>query len=152
MVGRAERVYKRPESVLVVVHTPDLQVLLLERADVPGYWQSVTGGLKWGESPRDAALRELAEETGLTDPAVLYDLGESTIFPLLPPWRERYHPEVTENCEHHFLYQAPAALAPRLDGREHRAWAWLCRANAVRRVGSRTNRQLIERLGTLVQA
>ena len=39
------RPFKIPESVLVVIHTPALEVLLIERADKPGYWQSVTGSL-----------------------------------------------------------------------------------------------------------
>ena len=37
--------YKLPLSVLVIVHTASRDVLLLERALRPGYWQSVTGSV-----------------------------------------------------------------------------------------------------------
>lgn len=152
MTDRPETAWKRPESVLVLIHTADDLILLLERADVPGYWQSVTGALNWGESAREAALRELREETGLTDSARLHDLCESVTFPLQEPWRARYHPEVTANREHHFRYQVPAPVSVRLDAREHRAWRWLARAEAVKWVSSDTNRDLIERLADIAPA
>lgn len=144
MAGRTERTYKRPESVLVVVHTPDLQILLLERADVPGYWQSVTGGLRWDETPAEAALRELSEETGLADPVPLRDLHESVTFPLVPPWRDRYPPDVTDNREHHFLYEAPAPVPIQPNPREHRRYQWLPAAQAAALVSSSSNRHRIE--------
>ena len=58
--------HKIPVSVLVVVHTAELDVLLLERARGPGYWQSVTGSLDREDEPLEhAALREVMEETGI---------------------------------------------------------------------------------------
>src|SRR3546814_11532782 len=58
--------YKIPESVLVVIHTAALEVLLLERADKPGFWQSVTGSKDAiDEALQLTAIREVAEETGI---------------------------------------------------------------------------------------
>ena len=64
---RAPMGTKLPLSVLVVVHTAALQVLLLERAAQPGFWQSVTGSREPDDPDLLAtARRELLEETGLT--------------------------------------------------------------------------------------
>ncbi len=142
--------YKIPESVLVVIHTPDLQVLLIERAKHPGFWQSVTGSLDApGESPRDTAIREVAEETGLDasgDGHVLRDWQESTWYEIFPEWRHRYAPGVTRNLEHVFSLCIPAALPVRLAPDEHIAQCWLPQAEAARRVFSPTNRNAILRL------
>ena len=68
--------YKIPESVLVVIHTAEMEVLLIERADRPGFWQSVTGSKdEENELLLETAVREVAEETGivvqnLSDPAM----------------------------------------------------------------------------------
>jgi dihydroneopterin triphosphate diphosphatase len=90
--------YKLPVSVLVVVHTPDLQVLLLERADRPGYWQSVTGSQHAGEKLDETAMRELKEETGLDGARfALTDWGMQNEFEIYQHWRGRYAPGVTHN-------------------------------------------------------
>ncbi|MAT65704.1 MAG: dihydroneopterin triphosphate diphosphatase [Gammaproteobacteria bacterium] len=138
--------WKRPESVLVLVHTAVGEVLLLERLEPPGFWQSVTGSLEWGESAAAAALRELREETGLAPGAALCDCRLQSRFPILPPWRERYAPEVSENREYVFAvcYATPPPI--RLNPAEHRAWCWLPAAEAAVRAGSVTNRDAIRRL------
>ncbi|HSH28277.1 MAG TPA: dihydroneopterin triphosphate diphosphatase [Thiohalobacter sp.] len=138
--------WKRPESVLVLVHTAAGEVLLLERIEPPGFWQSVTGSLEWGESPAAAALRELHEETGLKAGAALRDCRMQSRFPLLPTWRARYAPDVVENLEYVFAvcYATPPPI--RLNPAEHRAWRWLPAAEAAVRAGSMTNREAIRRL------
>src|SRR5574340_1339219 len=102
--------YKQPVSVLVVIYTApstssgqaqDMEVLLLERADHPGYWQSVTGSCEPGEALRDTALREVREETGL-DAAqyALSDWQAQNDYEIYPHWRYRYPPGITRNTEH----------------------------------------------------
>jgi len=110
--------YKLPVSVLVLVHTAELQVLLLERADRPGFWQSVTGSLHAGETLLQTAQRELAEETGIiAAPGTLVDWQRQNRFEIYVHWRSRYAPGVTHNTEHVFGLTLPAAqdivLAPR---------------------------------------
>lgn len=140
----AQMAFKRPESVLVVVHTVDRQVLLLERVHPPGFWQSVTGSLEPGETPLDAALRELEEETGLhAGPPELRDWQRSNRFEIRPEWRGRYEPDVTHNIEHVFSLCLPTTQAVRLAPAEHLDHAWLPREEAARRVFSWTNRAAI---------
>jgi dATP pyrophosphohydrolase len=115
--------FKRPVSVLVVVHCAG-QVLLLERRSPPGFWQSVTGSLEGGESPADAAARELAEETGLTARG-LANLGLVQRFPVLPEWSSRFGPDVRENVEYAFALELPDTVEPALRGEEHLAFRWL---------------------------
>ena len=106
---------KRPVSVLVVIHTPDLQILLLERAAHPGYWQSVTGSQEDDETLRDTARREVQEETGLTFPdAALRDWQQTNVYEIFPEWRHRYAPGVTHNTEHVFSLEIPAPCAIQL--------------------------------------
>src|SRR4051812_818044 len=113
--------YKIPRSVLVVIHTSDLQVLMMERASWPGFWQSVTGGLGREDEPyRDAAIREVREETGLD--ATQYDLvdwGIEREFEIFPQHRSRYAPGVTHNLEHVFSMEVPGPLEVRLHPAEH---------------------------------
>jgi dihydroneopterin triphosphate diphosphatase len=135
--------YKRPESVLVVVCTAGGEVLLMERVAPPGWWQSVTGSLEPGETPREAAVRELAEETGLPADG-LVDLGLSHRFPILPAWRARYAPEARENLEHAFLLRLEAPVTVRLNPAEHRRLAWLSRDKALLKASSATDRAVIE--------
>ena len=90
--------FKVPVSVLVVIYTQDGQVLLLERADHPGYWQSVTGSCDPGESLRQTAVREVAEETGLdAESFILSDWQSHNVFEIYAEWRHRYAPGVTRN-------------------------------------------------------
>ena len=101
--------FKRPESVLVVVHTPTLDCLLLERVEPRGFWQSVTGTLRWAETPAECAARELAEETGLA-PHGLRDAHVQRAFPILPAWRSRYAPDVDSNVEHRGTSSCPRSV------------------------------------------
>ena len=136
--------HKLPESVLVVVHTPDYQILLLERCQPCGFWQSVTGSLEAGETPFQTALRELGEETGLhPDPQQLREWQRSHRFEIHAQWRDRYAPGVTHNTEHVFSLCLPAPRIVRLAPHEHRAQRWLPAAEAARVVFSHTNREAI---------
>lgn len=136
---------KRPISVLVVVHTVNLEVLLLERADHPGYWQSVTGSLEAGESPREAAMRELGEETGLKQGQLL-DWNLATEYEIYPEWRHRYAPGVTRNLEHVFGFRLENRVPVRLSPREHLDYAWLPHLEAADKVFSSSNASAILKL------
>lgn len=119
------RPYKIPESVLVVIHTPDLQVLMLERADKPGFWQCVTGSLDAPDEALDAtARREVLEETGIAG-GELRDWGLVNVYDIYPVWRHRYAPGVTRNTEHVFGLTVPAGTAVTLAPREHLQYRWL---------------------------
>ena len=127
-----EKPFKIPESVLVVIHTADRQVLLIERADHPGYWQSVTGSKDTpGESFVTTARREVLEETGIDigSPAVprtsLRDWRLSNVYEIYPVWRHRYAPGVTHNTEHVFGLRVPREVAITLSPREHLQYQWL---------------------------
>ena len=135
-------VYKRPESVLVVVYSADAQVLMLRRHEPPTFWQSVTGSLEWGEEPEQAARRELIEETGL-EAAALEDCHDSHLFEIYKIWRHRYAEGVTENREHVFRLAVPDACPVTLDALEHAEYKWLPRVEAAQRASSYTNRQAI---------
>jgi dihydroneopterin triphosphate diphosphatase len=137
--------FKRPESVLVVVHTPALDCLLLERVEPRGFWQSVTGSLKWGETPAACAARELAEETGLAADG-LRDAEVERSFPILPAWRSRYAPDVSSNTERLWYLEVPEVRAVRIEPAEHCAYLWLPIDAAVEKVASWTNREALQRL------
>ncbi len=139
---------KRPVSVLVVVHTPALDVLLLERASHPGFWQSVTGSQEGDESLVETAVRELAEETGiLATPGELVDWHLSNIFEIFAEWRHRYGEGVTHNTEHVFSLCVPPACAVRIAPEEHLASRWLPWREAAAACFSWTNRDAILMLG-----
>ena len=142
--------FKIPVSVLVVIHTADLQVLLIERARNPGYWQSVTGSLDAiDEPPRAAAIRELMEETGIDALApghVLRDWQHASTYEIYPTWRHRYAPGVTTNVEHVFSVQVPVVRAVTLAPDEHTAQLWLPCEAAAAKVFSPSNREAILRL------
>lgn len=138
--------YKRPESVLVVIYTLAGEVLLLERQQPPGYWQSVTGSLGWDETPAEAARRELLEETGLEAGEGLVDCGYRNRFEILPAWRSRYAPDVHTNTEYVFRMALPEPVAVTLNPAEHREARWLPARVAALRATSYTNQIAIERL------
>jgi dATP pyrophosphohydrolase len=142
--------FKIPESVLVVIHTPDLQVLLIERADHPGFWQSVTGSKDTlEETPAETARREVLEETGFDVDAVggeLRDWQLANVYEIYPQWRHRYAPGVTRNTEHVFGLQIPEALTPRLSPREHLSWLWLPWREAADRCFSPSNAEAVLQL------
>ena len=122
----ARTAYKIPVSVLVVIHTPDLQVLMLERADRPGFWQSVTGSQHAGESLSETAQREVFEETGLDAGRYgLVDWHKQNQYEIYQRWRGRYAPGVTHNTEHVFSLQLPGTLPVTLAEREHLQYVWL---------------------------
>ena len=136
--------FKRPVSVLVVIHTPDLSVLLLERAAHPGYWQSVTGSQEGTESLPDTARREVEEETGIAvASSMLCDWQLSNTYEIFPEWRHRYAPGVSENTEHVFSLCLPSRCDITPSPHEHRAWQWLHWREAAERCFSWSNRDAI---------
>ena len=142
--------YKIPVSVLVIIHTRDRQVLLLERADHAGYWQSVTGSLNQGEPPSQAASREVREETGLD--ASRYELTDWHIrndYEIYEEWRWRYAPQVTHNTEHVFGLLMPEPVPVLLAPREHLRFDWLPWQLAAGKVFSPSNAEAIRRLAAL---
>jgi dATP pyrophosphohydrolase len=140
--------HKIPESVLVVIYTADLQVLLLERADRPGFWQSVTGSLDTVDEPLAlTAAREVAEETGiLAGEHCLKDWGHSIEYDIYPQWRHRYAPGVTRNVEHWFGLCVDRPLPVTLAPREHLQWAWLPWQEAAARCFSSSNAEAVRQL------
>jgi dATP pyrophosphohydrolase len=140
--------YKLPESVLVVIHTPALDVLLLERVDFPGFWQSVTGSRAAVDEPLAATCaREVEEETGLARPAGDFeDWSFTNRYSIYPQWRRRYAPGVTHNVEHLFGLRVGQRFAPQLAPREHRRWQWLNWRDAADLCFSWTNAQAIRLL------
>ncbi|NYG33260.1 dihydroneopterin triphosphate diphosphatase [Sphaerotilus montanus] len=141
---------KIPESVLVVIHTPDLQVLLIERADKPGFWQSVTGSKDTlEESLHETARREVAEETGILvgTPQVpdeaLRDWALRNVYEIYPVWRHRYAEGVTHNTEHVFGLTVPAGTPVVLAPREHLQQVWLPWREAADRCFSPSNAEAI---------
>ncbi len=164
-------VYKIPESVLVVIHDERLDVLLIERADRPGFWQSVTGSKDLPEeSLIETAIREVYEETGIRvaglpshalagdDVAAmelplenLRDWQLSNVFEIYPVWRHRYAPGVTRNTEHVFSLLVPADIPVRLAPREHLQHAWLPWRDAADKCFSPSNAEAILQLPDYVR-
>jgi dATP pyrophosphohydrolase len=139
----AARRPKIPVSVLVVIHTPALDVLLIERADSPGSWQSVTGSLDAIDEALEAtARREVAEETGIRD-GLLTDWQQRHDYAIYAKWRHRYAPGVLHNTEHVFGLTLPAPRPVVLSPREHLAWRWLPWQEAAALVFSPSNRAAI---------
>ena len=137
--------HKIPVSTLIVVHTPDLRVLLIERADAPGYWQSVTGSQEPGETLAATAARELREETGIDAERYggVRDWQVSNVYEIYARWRHRYAQGITHNTEHVFGLEVPEPIAVVLEPREHRAYAWLPYAEAAAKCFSWSNRDAI---------
>ena len=119
--------FKIPESVLVVIHTPERDVLLIERIDHPGFWQSVTGSKDFPvESLVGAAVREVWEETGIhADASQLKDWAVSNVYDIYPAWQHRYAPGITRNTEHVFSLCVPSGTQITLSPTEHTAFQWL---------------------------
>ncbi len=137
--------FKLPESLLVVIHTPRLDVLLLERVGT-GYWQSVTGSREPGDAdPAATARRELLEETGFSA-GELSDWRLSHRYEIWPQWRARYAPDVTHNTEHVFGFTLPEPVTAILDPAEHVGQMWLPWQAAMARAFSPTNRDAIRQL------
>jgi dATP pyrophosphohydrolase len=140
---------KQPVSVLVVIHDPEFNILLLERAAHPGFWQSVTGSREGDESFAAAAVREVAEETGIPCRAAeLVDWHLSNRFEIFAEWRDRYPDGVTHNTEHVFSLCVPTGTPAVPAPAEHRDWRWLPRHAAAAACFSWTNRDAILMLGT----
>ena len=148
--------YKIPESVLVVIHTADLHVLLMERADRPGFWQSVTGSKDTlEESLAATAIREVAEETGISvgegvtamvGAGSLRDWALANVYEIYPVWRARYAPGVTRNTEHVFSLEVPRDIVVTLAPREHLQFEWLPYQQAADRCFSASNAEAILQL------
>ena len=151
--------FKIPESVLVVVHTTAWDVLLIERADKPGYWQSVTGFKDRRDEPlEETAAREVAEETGIQVGTVdvphsaLRDWGLQNVYEIYPVWRHRYAPGVTHNTEHVFSLQVPEGTPVRLSPREHLQYQWLPWREAADRCFSPSNAEAILQMPRFVES
>lgn len=139
--------YKQPISALIVVYTEALDVLLLERADYPDAWQSVTGSRDGEESLRETAIREVAEETGID--AVQYaltDWQQQNVYDIYAKWVHRYPPGTTHNTEHVFGLKLPQRVAVKLAPREHVGYLWLPWQEAAEKVFSPSNRAAILQL------
>jgi dihydroneopterin triphosphate diphosphatase len=145
---------KQPVSVLVIVHTANLHVLLLERADFPGHWQSVTGSRDQDEDPPATARRELLEETGIDADRyggpVDWHLAQQ--YEIFPQWRHRYPAGTTMNTEHVFSLDVGTPVPVRLSAREHLRHVWLPWRAAAERCFSWTNRDAILALPDRVRA
>ncbi|MDX8380190.1 MAG: dihydroneopterin triphosphate diphosphatase [Gallionella sp.] len=138
---------KQPVSVLVVIYTIKLAVLLLERADHPDCWQSVTGSREGVEALRDTAIREVAEETGLiASNYLLTDWQWQNVYEIYPHWRHRYAAGVTQNTEHVFGLQLPDHQPIQLAPREHLSFQWLPYQTAEKKVFSPSNQAAISEL------
>ena len=149
----AVRPPKIPESVLVVIHTAELDVLLIERADHPGYWQSVTGSKDGADEPlRQTCVREVEEETGIVigsadvPMSALRDWELSNVYEIYPVWRHRYAAGVTHNTEHVFGLRVPHGIAIRLAPREHLQYVWLPWREAADRCFSPSNAEAVLQL------
>jgi dihydroneopterin triphosphate diphosphatase len=139
--------FKIPISVLVVIYTPDLQVLLLERADRPGFWQSVTGSQDEGETLEQTAIREVAEETGLDARShALTDWQMRNEYEIYPEWRWRYAAGVTRNTEHVFGLRVPGIVPVRIAPREHLGFEWMPYDSAADKVFSWSNAKVLREL------
>jgi len=141
--------FKTPISVLVLIHTSDLQVLLIERADKAGFWQSVTGSIETEDADLSStAIREVMEETGLD--AKQYKLEDwqfAQTYEIYEHWRYRYAPGVTQNVEHVFGLELPNIVDIKLAPNEHVAYEWVDWREAAKRVFSWTNVEALRLLG-----
>jgi len=145
-MGEQEHLYKRPESVLVVVYTQENEILALRRKYPDHFWQSVAGSLEWDETPIQAARRELCEETGLSNTSTLVDHHTCNEFLIYPVWRHRYAPGVISNKEYLYSLKIKTRCRIVLDEREHSEYRWLSIPEAILRINSHTNRDAISNI------
>lgn len=138
------RHFKRPESVMVVVHTHD-EVLLIKRADHDCFWQSVTGSIEHGEQPKQTAVRELYEETGIKV-STLRETGIRRSYDILPQWRHKFPPGVTRNAENLFFCPLDEKAEITLDSREHTEFQWVNFSTGIEQAWSWTNKLAIMQL------
>lgn len=139
--------YKQPVSALIVIYTAALDVLLLERADYPGYWQSVTGSRDGDETLRETAIREVGEETGIAATRyALTDWQQQNVYDIYPKWVHRYPPGTTHNTEHVFGLALPQPVEVTVAPREHLSYQWLPWKEAAEKVFSPSNRAAILQL------
>jgi dihydroneopterin triphosphate diphosphatase len=137
--------FRRPESVVIAIYTQGGEFLLLERRRPPGFWQSVTGSLEWGENADSAARREVIEETGITE-GVMVNLQWTQIYEILPAFGKIYAPGITLNLEHAFSLRLQRRVAVTLSETEHAQFRWVAAADASEAVSSSTNRAVIQEL------
>jgi dATP pyrophosphohydrolase len=137
--------FRRPESVLIVIYTAGGDFLVLERVRPPGFWQSVTGSLEWGEMADNAARREVIEETGITQ-GLLRNLQWTQVYEILPAFGKKYAPGVTRNLEHAFALKLLRRVPVVLSEREHTQFQWMSASDAIDTVSSSTNRTIIQQL------
>ena len=135
--------FRRPESVLIVIYTAGGEFLLLERRKPPGFWQSVTGSLEWGETADAAARRELIEETGINQ-GFLRNLQWTQVYEILPSFGKKYAPGITRNLEHAFALKLMQRVPVKLS--EHIQFCWLRAAEALEAASSSTDRAVIRQL------
>ncbi len=138
--------YRRPESVLIVIHTAGGEFLLLERRKPAGFWQSVTASLEWGETADHAARREVIEETGITQ-GFLMNLQWTHVYEILPAFGKKYAPGITRNLDHAFALKLPERMPVTLSVTEHVRFRWASGDEAVATASSSTDRAVIQRLG-----
>ena len=131
--------------MLIVIYTAGGEFLLLERRRPPGFWQSVTGSLEWGERADDAARREVIEETGITE-GFLRNLQWTQVYEILPAFGKKYAPGVTRNLEHAFALKLLRRVPVTLSEREHVQYRWVSAREALAMASSNTNRTIIEQL------
>lgn len=135
---------KKPVSILALIHTPALEILLLERARQPGFWQSVTGSQEGDESLLATAAREVAEETGIVAaPEDFIDWRHSNRYEIFPLWRHRYGDGVTHNTEHVYSLCVAQPSEVRIAPEEHLAYRWLPWREAATACFSWSNRDAI---------
>lgn len=137
--------FRRPESVLIVIYTQGGEFLLMERRRPPGFWQSVTGSLEWGETADACARRELIEETGITK-GRLVNLQWTQVYEILPSFGKKYAPGITRNLEHAFALKLAQREPVCLSDSEHVQFRWMSAAQAIALASSSTNRAVIQKL------
>jgi dihydroneopterin triphosphate diphosphatase len=131
--------------VLIVIYTAGGEFLLLERRRPPGFWQSITGSLEWGETADAAARRELIEETGITQ-GLLRNLQWMQVYDILPSFGKKYAPGVTRNLEHAFALKLLERVPVTLSEHEHVQFRWLPASEAIEMASSSANRAVIQQL------